>query len=213
MIPLYDSEKSGTIPVVTIALIIINLIVFVFEAMLDEQSLNMLINNFGLIPAHITVTGLFCSMFLHGGWMHVLGNMLYLWIFGDNVEDKLGHGWFLVFYLLCGCIAGLSFCGIEGASTTPLVGASGAIAGVLGAYVLLCPHSRIVTLIFWIVPIILVPAWIYLGLWFVLQFLYGFMEMGVVSSGTAWWAHVGGFIAGMLFVWVFIKNKSSRQNY
>ena len=147
-------------------------------------------------------------MFLHGGWAHLLGNMLYLWIFGDNVEDRMGHPRYLVFYLLCGWSA--SYAHIAAAPTSPLpaLGASGAIAGVLGAYITLYPRARVVTLLplGFFATLVQVPAYVFLGLWFVQQFLYGTLSVARTAQtegGVAWWAHIGGFAAGFLLVWIF----------
>ena len=150
-------------------------------------------------------------MFLHGGWVHLLGNMLYLWIFGDNIEDKLGHARFIVFYLLCGIGAAVGQIAANPLSDVPMVGASGAIAGILGAYMLLFPRSRVVTLvpIFFFFYFIEIPAILFLGLWFLMQFLYGTLtlstETSVSGGGVAWWAHVGGFITGAGLVFPFRK--------
>jgi hypothetical protein len=148
-------------------------------------------------------------MFLHGGWMHLIGNMLYLYIFGDNVEDRIGHFPYLIFYLLCGITAALTEVYFQQTSSAPLIGASGAIAGVLGAYFLLYPKSRVMTMIplFVFFPIIEVPAYVFLGVWFVMQFLQGTMSAfggGEASGGVAWWAHAGGFVAGAVLLPVFL---------
>ncbi|MEK6779897.1 MAG: rhomboid family intramembrane serine protease [Candidatus Deferrimicrobiota bacterium] len=145
------------------------------------------------------------AMFLHGGWLHVIGNMLYLYIFGDNVEDILGHGRYLVFYLLCGAASFLVQVLLQANSMVPNVGASGAIAGVLGAYILLFPRARVVTLvpIFFFFTVVEIPAFIFLGIWFLIQFASGAMTIGrtsALSGGVAWWAHIGGFLVGMLLL-------------
>jgi membrane associated rhomboid family serine protease len=145
-------------------------------------------------------------MFLHGGWLHFLGNMLYLWIFGDNVEDRLGHLRYLIFYLVCGTVATLAHVWMNPASMLPTLGASGAIAGVMGAYFVLYPHSRILTLVplfIFYVKIFEVPALVFLGIWFAIQFLSGAASVGVESGGVAVWAHVAGFLTGMLWVLIF----------
>ncbi len=145
------------------------------------------------------------AMFLHGGWLHVIGNMLYLYIFGDNVEDILGHGRYLVFYLICGVASFLVQILFQANSMVPNVGASGAIAGVLGAYILLFPRARVVTLvpIFFFFTVVEIPAFIFLGIWFLIQFASGAMTIGhtsAFSGGVAWWAHIGGFLVGMLLL-------------
>jgi membrane associated rhomboid family serine protease len=190
-----------------------------FEAALDPQSLNLLIHQFGVVPYHLAVflggshryplpaivLPFFTSMFLHGSWMHVIGNMWFLYIFGDNVEDYLGHFKYLVFYILTGLIAMSTQVAIDLHSTVPTVGASGAIAGVLGAYFVLYPRARVLTWFF--VFVLWVPAWVILGYWFVLNFLSGTATTlavpGQSMGGVAFWAHVGGFISGALLVKVF----------
>jgi membrane associated rhomboid family serine protease len=200
-------------------LIGLNLVIFLFEAALDPQSLNLLIHQFGVVPYHLAVflggshryplpaivLPFFTSMFLHGSWMHVIGNMWFLYIFGDNVEDYLGHFKYLVFYILTGLIAMSTQVAIDLHSTVPTVGASGAIAGVLGAYFVLYPRARVLTWFF--VFVLWVPAWVILGYWFVLNFLSGTATTlavpGQSMGGVAFWAHVGGFISGALLVKVF----------
>jgi membrane associated rhomboid family serine protease len=152
---------------------------------------------------------LFSSMFLHGGWFHIIGNMLYLWIFGDNVEDRLGHGRFVLFYILCGLAAALTQIYLNPTSKVPMVGASGAVAGILGAYLLLFPHSRILALIplGFFIQFAEIPALVFLVFWFLMQFLSGAVSLTAASSGggVAWWAHIGGFAGGMALVYVFPK--------
>src|SRR3954449_13175966 len=201
MIPLRDVIPSRTTPFVTIALIALNALVFFYEFSLGER-VNEFIIAFGLIPAAFSWVTLLTSMFLHGGFLHFAGNMLYLWIFGDNVEDRFGHGRFLLFYLLCGAVAALSQTIMNPESVVPMVGASGAIAGVMGAYFVMYPHSRIVTLlpIFIFIQLIAVPAIFFLGIWFLMQFLSGVGSIATAASrepagGVAFWAHVAGFAA------------------
>jgi len=223
MLPIRDTIRSRTYPVVTIGLIIVNSIAFLYELSLG-QHLDRFISVFGLIPAkylHLLERGdfiisflpIFTSMFLHGGWFHIIGNMWYLWIFGDNVEDRMGHIRFLVFYVLCGLMAGFAHILTNPNSGVPTVGASGAIAGVMGAYFILYPKARIWTLvpIFFLVQFIEIPAFIFLGFWIVMQFLIGTFSsnLGPLQGGVAWWAHVGGFAAGAALVFVFRK----RQRY
>jgi len=207
MIPLRDTRTSHSTPLVTIALIIINVAVFLYMFTLDAYSQNDFIRQYALIPAQFNPVAMITSMFLHGGWMHLIGNMWFLWIYGDNVEDVLGHGKYIAFYLLCGVIASLAQYAISPFSRVPMVGASGAIAGVMGAYMIKFPHSRIVTLIpiffFW--TTVEIPAVLILAYWFILQFFSGVGSIGysqVSQGGVAFFAHIGGFIAGMILVFV-----------
>jgi membrane associated rhomboid family serine protease len=205
MFPLRDTEPSYSKPIVTTALIVINLLVFLFEFSLDPQYRNLFIGTYGMVPDEFSFRTLLTSMFLHGGWMHVLGNMWFLWIFGDNIEDTLGHAKYLLFYLACGIAAGLSQVLVDPNSRVPTVGASGAIAGVMGAYMVKFPQSRIRTLIFifLFITTVDVPAWLMLIYWFFIQFFSGF---GTIAShvsqggGVAYMAHVGGFIAGVVLI-------------
>ena len=213
VIPLKDVIPSRTLPVVTVLLIVLNSLAFLFELSLGigSTALMTLVRVYGVVPAAFAPVALLTSMFLHGGWLHFLGNMLYLWIFGDNVEDQLGHARFLFFYLLCGIVAALAHVFMNPASYVPTIGASGAIAGVMGAYFVLFPHSRILALlplfIYW--EVIEVPAIFFLGIWFVMQFFSGVgsIAMGAraAGGGVAFWAHVAGFLAGMVTVFVFRK--------
>ena len=214
MIPLRDTRTSHTAPVVTISLIIINVAVFLYMVMLDPYSQNDFIRQYAVIPAQLHLGGLLTSMFLHGGWMHLIGNMWFLWIYGDNVEDVLGSGKYLLFYLLCGVFSALAQYAISPYSRVPMLGASGAIAGVMGAYLIKFPHSRILTLIpiffFW--TTIEIPAVIILAYWFLLQFFSGVGSIGysqVSQGGVAFFAHIGGFIAGM----ILIKVMGTRERY
>ena len=209
MIPLRDVIPSRTTPYVTVALIVLNALVFVYEYSLGEHT-NEFIFAFGLIPATFSWFAVLTSMFLHGGLLHVGGNMLYLWIFGDNVEDRMGHGRFLAFYLLCGIAAALGQTFTSPDSAVPMVGASGAVAGVMGAYFVLYPRSRIVTLLPFIIvwQVVEVPALVFLGVWFLMQFVNGVGSIatsvaGGPAGGVAFWAHVAGFVAGLLGVLVF----------
>jgi membrane associated rhomboid family serine protease len=227
MIPIRDDIPSRSRPVVNICLIIINAFVFLYEIALGPGELELFFQEYAVIPARyfaeayvnrfgaVQSSGvielavpIFTAMFLHGGWAHVGGNMLYLWIFGDNVEDRMGHGRYLLFYLLCGGLATAAHVFTNPDSTVPSLGASGAIAGVLGAYILLYPRARVVTLvpIFFFIQFIPIPAMIFLGLWFLQQFFYGAMSLGAASAqtgGVAWFAHIGGFVAGMALIHVF----------
>jgi membrane associated rhomboid family serine protease len=205
MFPLRDSQPSYSKPVVTVFLIVINILIFLFEFSLDPYSQNAFIATYGLVPDHFHFVNVLTSMFLHGGWMHVLGNMWFLWIFGDNIEDILGHGKYLAFYLLCGIAAGMTQTLFSPGSRVPMVGASGAIAGVMGAYMIKFPHSQIRTLVFllFFITTFDVPAWVMLIYWFGIQLLNGFGTVGnsaASQGGTAFLAHVGGFVTGILLV-------------
>jgi membrane associated rhomboid family serine protease len=199
VIPLRDVIPSRTTPVVTIAIIVLNALVFVYQVALGTGA-NALFLQFGLVPAAFSWVAVLTSMFLHGGWLHVGTTVLYLWIFGRTVEDRMGHGRFLAFYPLCGGAAALAHTAMQPSSIVPMVGASGAVAGVMGAYLVLYPHSRIVMLVPMIVAIQLVevPAVVFLGLWFLLQ--VGVESLAAVSlgehGGMAFWAHLAGFLAG-----------------
>jgi membrane associated rhomboid family serine protease len=214
MIPLRDSTPSRHFPLVTVTLIIINLLIFYYQASLGPQGMEQFIYIFGLVPAYyahpIPVIGylpFLTSMFLHGSWMHVIGNMWILWLFGDNIEDRMGKGKFLLFYLLCGIIAGVTHYAINPGSQVPVVGASGAVAGIMGAYFIMFKKAKVLT---FIPPFFLLnlPAWIYLGFWALTQVYCG--TAGLVASSCqqiAFWAHIGGFAAGMLL------HKSFLQQY
>ena len=168
------------------------------------------IKSFGLVPSNIYIHKIFSSMFLHGSWMHLIGNMAYLWIFGNNIEDYLGHIKFLIFYLICGICASFIHVFSDINSTVPVIGASGAISGILGAYLILYPKAKVKLLIwFGIVTIIRVKASIVLIFWFIYQFLNVFVSTGE-GGGVAWWAHIGGFIAGMLIIFL-LRNKEKTQ--
>jgi membrane associated rhomboid family serine protease len=214
MFPLRDTQPSYSKPVVTVFLIVINILIFLFEFSLDSYSQNALIFSYGLVPDHFRWANVFTSMFLHGGWMHVLGNMWFLWIFGDNIEDILGHGKFLLFYLLCGIAAALSQTYLNLDSRVPMVGASGAIAGVMGAYLVKFPRSRIYTLVIYIfITTIEVPAWVMLIYWFAIQFISGLGSLAapVAQGGTAFFAHVGGFVAGIGLIYLLGTNEPYRR--
>ncbi len=208
MIPLRDQIPTRITPVVTYVLIALNILVFIFQLTLGASG-ESFVMTFALIPAQLTtnlsipnVADIFTSMFMHAGLAHIGGNMLYLWVFGDNVEEALGHGGYLLFYLAGGVIAALTHVFTTPNSPVPTVGASGAIAAVLGAYMVLYPQSRVMTLIFlgYFVRITAVPAIVLLGFWFVLQFFQGVLSLGIsdMVGGVAFWAHIGGFVAGYL---------------
>jgi membrane associated rhomboid family serine protease len=219
MIPLRDVIPSRTTPVVTVSLIAVNALAFFYQLSLGD-AINEFIITFGLVPAAFSWVSVFTSMFLHGGFLHFGGNMLYLWIFGDNVEDRMGHGRFLVFYLLCGTAAALAQSALNPDSVVPMVGASGAIAGVMGAYFVLYPHSRIVTLVplFVFIQIMEIPAIFFLGIWFLMQFLSGVGSIatavaGEPSGGIAFWAHVAGFLTGVSGVIIFRRPERQRVEW
>lgn len=219
MIPLKDDNPSELAPVVTIGLILTCTVVFLWELQHGRHGSQSLMYAYGLIPGVLfgfnslprrlelvpPAFTVFTSMFLHGGWLHLLGNMLYLWIFGDNVEDAMGHGRFLFFYLLCGVAAAMAQALPDPHSTLPMIGASGAISGVLGAYLVLFPQARVLVL----VPLgiflttLRLSAWIVLVLWFALQFLSNMLAPPGAGGGVAFRAHIGGFVAGMILVMIF----------
>jgi membrane associated rhomboid family serine protease len=209
MIPLRDVIPSRTKPGVTITLIVLNVLVFFLQSSLNDRGQEAFIYAFGLVPAYFSFVTVFTSMFVHGGLAHIAGNLLFLWIFGDNVEDRLGHLRFLCFYLLCGFLAALAQLFLDPDSTIPMVGASGAIAGVMGAYLVLYPHSRVLMLFPFPVFLFELPAIAFLGMWFFVQFLNGIGQLPVfqqdqISGGVAFWAHVAGFAAGVVLV-VFMR--------
>ncbi len=218
MIPLRSSERTTSPPAVTLGLIAVNLIVFFYEISLPEWQLNRLIRVDGIVPDRFHPSMLVTSMFLHGGWLHVLGNMWFLWIFGKSIEDLLGHFRFLIFYLVCGLAAGVVHLYANYYSTVPTVGASGAIAGVMGAYLIKFPHARVITLIFVFVfmTTVDIPAAFLLIYWFLIQFVSGVGSVGEsqVSHGdVAWFAHVGGFLAGMLLVFLIPARRRVQRWY
>jgi membrane associated rhomboid family serine protease len=220
MIPLRDDQPTFSTPFVNYFLIVLNVVVFFWELSVSHRALNSVMFEFGVVPHHTlavlagqspdglatAVLPLFTSLFLHASFLHVAGNMLFLWIFGDNVEDYIGHFQYLVFYLVSGVAAGATHILLNQASPIPSVGASGAIAGVMGAYFILYPRARVLV---WFPPIFLfhVPAWLMLGYWFLGNFLSGFAtaiaETSQTSGGIAFWAHVGGFVAGVIMIKLF----------
>ena len=222
MIPLKDMTPRRSFPVVTLLLIIANVIVFVHQVTLPPAAAEAFIRTYGLVPAKIQLAlagrhytlaqafvPVFTCMFLHGSILHILGNMWFLWIFGGNVEDRMGPLAYPLFYLVCGIGSGLSQTAFSWGSHIPSIGASGAISGVLGAYIGLFPRSRILTLI----PLFIIwftwriPAVIFIGIWFAVQFLSGLSSLGAASmGGVAWWAHVGGFLLGMLLARTFWRS-------
>jgi membrane associated rhomboid family serine protease len=201
MIPLRDTIPSSSFPLVNYAIIAANAAVFLHETALGPR-LDAFVYTYGLVPREFVPAALVTSMFLHGGWFHLIGNMLYLFIFGDNVEDRLGHLRYLGFYLLCGVAAGATQALTNPQSAVPMVGASGAIAGVSGAYLLFFPRARVVTLvpIFIFLQVVEIPAVFFLLVWFLLQLAAGVATLGsrAAVGGVAVWAHVGGFVSGMV---------------
>ena len=224
MIPLRDDQPTFSTPFVNYFLIVLNVVVFLWELSVSHRALNSVMFEFGVVPHHTlavlagqspdglatAVLPLFTSLFLHASFLHVAGNMLFLWIFGDNVEDYIGHFQYLVFYLVSGVAAGATHILLNQASAVPSVGASGAIAGVMGAYFILYPRARVLV---WFPPIFLfhVPAWLMLGYWFLGNFLSGFAtaiaDTSQTSGGIAFWAHVGGFVAGVVMINVFPERR------
>jgi len=218
MIPIRDRNPSGTFPYVTIGIIIINVLIFLYELSLGS-GLGEFIMKFGVVPLKVsyysqvpdltfinTFFPFISSMFLHGGFVHLIGNMWFLWIFGDNIEDKLGHFKFIAFYFLCGIIASSVHVFFNSQSNVPCVGASGAIAGVLGAYMVTFPRARVVTIVplFVFIQVMELPAIVVLGFWFVIQFFNGAASITASASGAgvAWWAHIGGFAAGVIILYI-----------
>ena len=230
MIPIRDTIRSKTFPIINWLIIGANALVFLFELSLSPQSLEQFISAFGIIPEQLNIlqpwvmvanplplVTLLTHMFLHGGWVHFLSNMWILYIFGDNVEARLGHFRYIIFYILGGVIAGLTQVLIAPNSSIPSIGASGAIAAVLGAYLVLFPHARVVSLVpifffFWFVDI---PAIFYLGFWFISQLFSGIMSLPTAGAvgGVAWWAHIGGFIYGVFIHKLFVKRTPSDTYY
>jgi membrane associated rhomboid family serine protease len=211
MIPLRDVIPSRTFPFVTITIIVLNALAFMLELTLDPHALGQFVRVYGVVPGDFHVPTLITSMFLHGGWSHILGNMWYLWIFGDNVEDQCGHGRFVIFYLLCGIAAAAGQIIMNPTSMVPTIGASGAIAGVMGAYFVLYPQSRVLTLIpiFWF-EVIEVPAIVLLGFWFLLQLVSAGTVAATASTtggGVAFAAHVAGFLVGLGGIFLFRKRE------
>jgi membrane associated rhomboid family serine protease len=222
MFPIGDEHNGRRItPYVTYALIAINIAVFFFEASLRERDLFTFIYQWGTVPRDVSAGReyftLLTATFLHGGWLHLAGNMLFLWVFGDNIEDTLGHVGFLLFYLLCGMAASAAQVLVDPNSAIPIVGASGAIAGVLGAYLMLFPNGNIRTVFLFIfIPfVVLIPAWIQIGLWILSQAIYGYAALSVetraTSGGVAYFAHIGGFVAGMVLVWLFKDDEAVKR--
>lgn len=224
MFPLRDTIPSKHFPIINFIIIAVNIWAFFFEVSLGS-GLQRFLQVYAFVPAHFThptafgmdpffgrIIPIFTAMFLHGGWLHIIGNMWFLWIFGDNVEDSMGHGRYLLFYLLCGVAAAFSQYAVNPASTVPNIGASGAIAGVMAAYLLLYPRAKIITLLVIIIfiDIIEIPAFIFILFWFALQLLYGLIALPsahMITGGVAYFAHIGGFTTGLILVWLFKEKK------
>ena len=222
MFPLYDTVRSRRFPFINLMLIVANILAYLYELQMSSGALKEFIFTWGLIPSHLlgdpsnAWMTIFTSMFLHGGWFHILSNMWVLFIFGDNVEARMGGTRYLIFYLFSGIAAGLLQSYILPGSQIPMIGASGAIAGVLGAYLILFPRSRIASLvpIFFIFTLVEVPAFIFLLFWFISQLYSGlFMIQGGGASGIAWWAHIGGFAFGVIMVSFFARRSTTYRNY
>ena len=227
MIPIGDSTRRRTTPYVNVALIVASVLVFVYELSLNAFEVNDFFLDWGVIPVQLVdwlespsvveePSTVVTSMFIHGGWLHLIGNMLFLWVFGDNVEDAMGHVRYLVFYLLAGLAATTLQVFIDQEAAIPMIGASGAIAGVLGAYLVLYPRATVSVVIplLWFFGAFPVPAAFLIVFWFLLQLLSGVAALGTASSltgGVAFWAHVGGFLAGLALVWVFRRRGPRRR--
>jgi membrane associated rhomboid family serine protease len=224
MIPLHDDNPTTVQPMVTIALIVVASAVFLWQLTLSPTAEVRIAYALGVTP--ITLLGdeqlpadiylvppwltVLTSMFLHGGWLHIIGNMLYLWIFGNNIEDALGHVGFVLFYVACGAAAALAQSALDVDSTVPMIGASGAIAGVLGAYAVLFPRAHVLVLLplGFFSQVIRLPALLVLGFWFVLQFIEGGLTASSGEGGVAYWAHIGGFVAGLVLIFLFPRRSS-----
>lgn len=228
MFPLHDNIPHKHPPLINSALILTNVIIFIFQTSLPEPYLILFLQKYGLVPARYTspvwafmthtssrdFTPFLSNMFLHGGWLHLISNMWFLFIFGDNVEDRLGHVRYLLFYLLCGLMANLTHFLTNPSSTVPVVGASGAIAGVMGAYLLLFPYAKVLTFIpiFFLPYFIELPALLFLLAWFIAQLFSGIFSLGALghSASIAWWAHIGGFISGMILLSFLLKPQARK---
>jgi membrane associated rhomboid family serine protease len=234
VIPLRDDVPARSLPFVTVSLIGLNVVVFLYQVSLglenERRAAEAFVLEFGAIPCRLSgacaaplefpspLATVFTSMFMHGGFLHIAGNMLYLWIFGNNVEDTLGHGRFLLFYLLAGMAAALGQTAVNPTSSIPMIGASGAVSGVLGAYLLLFPYASILTLVMvgFFIRFIRVPAIIVLGFWIVLQLINGYITYSATvmgrpeGGGVAWFAHIGGFLAGMVLLFLLRPRRKAR---
>jgi rhomboid family protein len=217
MFPVSDVIPSRTTPFVTVGIIVLNCLVFLYEVQLSRPELQVFVQGFAVIPADFTWPSVITSMFLHEGWMHLIGNMLYLWIFGDNVEDQLGHVGFLLFYLAAGAAAALGQVFVSAGSAIPMIGASGAIAGVMGAYLVMYPHSRVLTVVFllFFMDMVEIPAIFFLGIWFIKELFSGVGSLGAasMSGGVAFWAHIVGFAAGATVGLFFRVRQPPQRTY
>ena len=224
MIPLKDNSKTSIFPIVNTTLIVVNILLFIYEMWITND-LSLFLYQYGLVPYIVTteleigiihrVYPFFTYMFLHSGWFHIIGNMLFLYIFGDNIEDRMGHFKYLIFYILTGVIAALIQFLISLKSTVPIIGASGAISGVIGAYLLFFPKAKILTIvpILIFIRIIYIPATVFIIIWFVFQFIGGVGSLNRAGDvgGVAFWAHLGGFLAGLIVAQYFDSKKNNRQ--
>jgi membrane associated rhomboid family serine protease len=219
MIPFKDENPTRTFPFFTITIIVLNVLVF-FVEIFHSSDMKALVYKYGAIPRNLlsmndnrqvpAVLTIFTSMFMHGGFLHISGNMLYLWIFGNNIEDRLGHFRFLLFYMLSGIVAAYANSIASPASQIPMIGASGAVSGILGAYLLLYPQARVHTLIFFgfFIQIVRVPALLVIGLWGFIQLISGIISKGqAAQGGVAWFAHIGGFLFGLLTIYLWVPEK------
>lgn len=228
LFPIYDENPTNSVPWVTLLLIIVNILVFLYELSLQSAgNLQFFMQTAALVPYEIThavklvpnvpnigILAIFTSIFMHAGWLHIIGNMWYLWIFGNNVEDTLGHINYLFFYLLCGAGGAIAHIISQPNSQIPTLGASGAIAGVLAAYLFLFPHAKILTVIpiFFFIQLIDIPAILLIGIWFAIQLISGVGSLSAQSSGgVAWFAHIGGFVTGFILVFILPKKKSPKR--
>lgn len=218
MFPIRDTKRTGSFPVMNWLIIIANALVFLYEIRLSNAGLQSFVSSYALIPSRLEsqpiyfAQTVFTSMFMHAGWFHILSNMWVLYIFGDNVEDRMGPVPYLIFYLLGGMAAAALQTYVALGSSIPVLGASGAIAAVLGAYLVLAPGSRVLTLvpIFFFISLIEVPALLFIGFWFVSQLFSGLASIGTQAGGVAWWAHVGGFVVGLMLAPIFARLSSRR---
>lgn len=218
MIPLRDTIKSKTFPFVTVSIIVVNVLIFLGELTLNQDQLTALFYQYGAVPSWIVgnflagnyltaIVPMITATFLHGGWLHIISNMLFLWVFGDNVEDKLGHFKYFLFYIAVGFIGNLAQILLSVDTTVPIIGASGAVAGILGAYYMKFPHSRIIALIplVFIFTLTEVKASIFIFFWFILQLFNGALSLGAMGNSVAYWAHIGGFSGGIILLKIFTK--------
>jgi len=225
LFPFKDDNPTRTFPLVTIGVIVINILVYIWE-LISPSGEKYIAYRYGAIPSSLLSfektepfslhpsLSIFSSMFLHGGLLHIGGNMLYLWIFGNNIEDRLGHFRFILFYLMCGIVAAYSHAITAPSSTVPMIGASGAVAGILGAYILLFPRAKVHTLVFFgfFVEIIKIPALIVIGFWAIIQVVNGILSQSLVAQGgVAWFAHVGGFLAGLSTIKILLPKGRFRE--